>query len=215
MANHLAKKTELSLFKKIIYKFKYGLVLQSIRNLLDKIGITISPYYWVQEGLVQTEVPLIDGIVSDYSVEFLDAGDLKKIGTSIPGYSAERFLADLESGHLCLGLKYNNEVASFMWINLKECNYMPVKIILNDNEAYLTSMYTLEAFRGKNLAPFLRYKSYDILKKMGRDKIYSVSEYFNSNAIRYKQKLNAKNLKLVFYLKLFKRLKWSFTLKTY
>jgi hypothetical protein len=215
MSNIPAKKSNISLFKKIEYKFKHGLVLQSIRNILTKVGINIAPYYWVQEGLTETEEPQIDGNVSDYTLGFLETGDLMKIAASIPGYSADALLADLKAGHLCLGLKYNSEIASFMWINLKDCSYMPVKIILNSDEAYLTSMYTVESFRGKNLAPYLRYKSYEILKKMGRTKIYSVSEFFNSAAIRYKEKLKAKNLKLVFYLKLFNKLKWSFTLRTY
>ena len=215
MKNSSDKNMEPSLFKRIIYKFKHGLVLQSIRNLLVKIGINIAPYYWVQEGLVETDEPKINGVPSEYSVGFLEAEDLKKIGAELPGYSVDALLADLKAGHLCLGLKYKTEIASFMWINLKDCSYMPVKVILNKDEAYLTSMYTLESYRGKNLAPYLRYKSYEILKKMGRDKIYSVSEFFNSSAIRYKEKLNARNLKLVFYIKLFNRLKWSFTIKTY
>ena len=209
------KKRDVTVLKRIISKFKNGLILQSIRNQLVKVGIIIAPYYWVQEGLNQTEIPQIKGIISDYRVAFLEAEDLKLIGANFRGYSADALLANLEAGHLCLGLKHNNDIASFMWIYLKECSYMSVNISLKNDEAYLTSMYTIESFRGKNLAPYLRYKSYEILKKMSRDKIYSVSEFFNSSAIRYKQKLNAKNLKLVFYIQLFKRLKWSLTLKTY
>jgi hypothetical protein len=72
----------------------------------------------------------------------------------------------------------------------------------------------MKAFRGKNLAPYLRYKSYDILKKMGRSKIYSVSAFFNSSAVRYKEKLNAKNLKLALYIEIFKKIRWRFNLKT-
>jgi hypothetical protein len=61
-------------------------------------------------------------------------------------------------------------------------------------------MYTMEPYRDKNLAPYLRYQSYGILNKTGRSKLYSVSEYFNSSSIKYKQKLNAKNLKLVLFI---------------
>ena len=209
------KKRDVTVLKRIISKFKNGLILQSIRDQLVKVGIIIAPYYWVQEGLNQTEIPQIKGIISDYRVAFLEAEDLKLIGANFRGYSADALLANLEAGHLCLGLKHNNDIASFMWIYLKECSYMSVNISLKNDEAYLTSMYTIESFRGKNLAPYLRYKSYEILKNMGRNKIYSVSEFFNSSAIRYKQKLNAKNLKLVFYIKIFKIFKWSITLKTY
>jgi hypothetical protein len=102
-----------------------------------------------------------------------------------------------------------------MFINLAVCDFASLNLALKDDEAYLTYMFTMDSFRGKNLAPYLRYKSYEILKHMGRNKIYSVSVLFNSSAIRYKEKLNAKNLKLLLYIELFKRLKWSFTLKTY
>ena len=210
-----SKKGEETFLKKISNKFKYGLVLQAIRNQLARVGIVITPFYWVQEGMNFTKAPDIKGAITDYKVEFLEAEDLKNISDNIHGYSAALLLSDLEEGNLCLGLKHNNDIASFMWIYLKECSYMSVNISLKNDEAYLTSMYTIESFRGNNLAPYLRYKSYEILKKMGRDKIYSVSEFFNSSAIRYKQKLNAKNLKLVFYIQIFKRLKWSLTLKTY
>jgi len=186
-----------------------------IRNQLAKVGIVITPFYWVQEGINFTEAPDIKGAISDYTVEFLEAEDLKKIGENIHGYSAALLLAGLKDGKLCLGLKHNDEIASFMWINLTECDFAPVNKPLKVDEAYLTSMHTIESYRGNNLAPFLRYKSYEILRKMGRDKIYSVSEFFNSSAQRYKQKLNAKNLKLVLYIQLFKRIKWSCTLKTF
>jgi hypothetical protein len=73
----------------------------------------------------------------------------------------------------------------------------------------------MESHRGKNLAPYLRYKSYEILKELGRDKIYSASDSFNSPAIRFKEKLNAKKLKLILFVKIFNRIQWSFTLKSY
>ncbi len=130
-------------------------------------------------------------------------------------YSKEGLLAYLNAGNKCLGLKYKDDLASFMFINLTDCDFTLSILPLKEDEAYLTFMYTLKAYRGKNLAPYLRYKSYEILKKMGRDKIYSVSVLSNSSAIRYKEKLNAKNLRLILYIELFKKLKWSFNLRSY
>ena len=70
-------------------------------------------------------------------------------------------------------------------------------------------------YRGKNLAPYLRYKSYEMLKEMGRDKLYSISEYFNSPAVKFKQKLNAKKLKIILFINLFNKFSRCFTVKTY
>jgi hypothetical protein len=215
MTNSLTKKNEISQFKRIINKFRYGLVLQVIRNMLTRLGIEITPYFWIQEGIVNIEIPIVEGIVSDYTVEFLDAKDMKIIGNNARGYSEKDFLSRLADGKLCLGLKHHDNIATFMWINLRECTYEPVNMPLGEGEVYLTDMYTMESYRGKNLATYLRYRSYDILKKMGRYKLFSVTEYFNTSATKYKQKLNPKKLKLVLYMRFFKRFKWSFTLKSY
>jgi hypothetical protein len=209
------KKREATLAEKLVSKIKHGLVLDTISNQLARIGIKIFPYYWVQEGINSTEVPEIRGIISDYTIEFIEAEEIKKIDENLGTYSLEGLLAYFDAGKKCLGLKYKNELASFMFINLTECDFTSSNILLKNDEAYLAYMYTMKAFRGKNLAPYLRYKSYEILKKMGRNRIYSVSIFFNSSAVRYKEKLNAKNLKLLLYIEIFKRLKWRFTLKTY
>jgi hypothetical protein len=76
-------------------------------------------------------------------------------------------------------------------------------------------MYTRDSYRGKNLAPYLRYKSYEMLKQIGRDKLYSVSDYFNSPAVKFKKKLNTKKIKLILFIQLFNKLHWTFTLKSY
>jgi len=215
MVSNPDKKSEVPVFKKVVRKFRHGLVLQSIRNQLARIGLEILPYYWVQEGMNITETPKIKGMVSDYTVAFLGPEDIKRIGVDPWGISVDIQLADLKAGKKCLGLKHNGEIAAFMWINLHECTFAPARKPLKNDEAFLNYMYTEELFRGKNLATYLRYKSYDILKEMGRNKIYSVTEYLNSSAVRYKEKLNADNLKLVLFIKLFNRLKWSITIRTY
>jgi len=69
MSSIEAKKSIVSLLKKIESKVRYGLTLQSIRIKLIMIGIDISPYYWFQEGVTITKIPEIQGIPADYSFE--------------------------------------------------------------------------------------------------------------------------------------------------
>jgi GNAT superfamily N-acetyltransferase len=192
------------------------MVLQVIKNRITKIGIEFTPYYLFQEGINSTEMPKIKGIISDYSFEFLGPEDMKIIGTNTSGYSEEKLLGFLKAGGKCLGMKYKGRIAAFMWINFNEINYKSISIPLRSNEAYLWNMFTIESHRGKNLASYLRYKGYEILKEMGRDKVYSVSELFNSPALKFKKKLkNTRKQKLLLYIRLFKRFQWNFPLKTY
>ena len=205
-----------ALVKKILTKVRYGLTLQSIRNQLSRIGIEFSPYYLFQEGMNISEVPQIKGVLSDYSCELLKAEDMKEIGAiNFSGYSEAKLLPLLDNGELCIGLKKNDEIAAFMWINFKEIKFKTNIIYLNNNEAYLWFMYTLESYRGENLAPYLRYKSYEILKDRGLEKFFSISEYFNTPAIKFKMKLNAKKLKLILFIQLFNKFRWNFVLRSY
>ena len=212
----MLEKTKDSLLKKIRLKIRYGLTLQGIRNQLFKIGIEFSPYYLFQEGINVTEIPEIKGMDTDYSCELLKPEDMKTIGAiNNAGFSEEKLLALLKTGELCLGIKHNNEIAAFMWMNYNELNYKSTVIPLKDNEAYLWFMYTRNSYRGNNLAPCLRYQSYKMLKEIGRDKLYSISDSFNSPAVTFKKKLNAKKLKLILFVEFFKKFQQSYTLKSY
>ena len=208
-------KTKISQFKRVINKFRYSLVLQSVRNMLTRIGIVITPYYWMKEDLSCTAIPEIKGLISEYSVKFLEEKDMRILSENARGYSEDEFITRLRDGNLCLGLIHNDEVVAFMWIFLKRCGFKPVNIPLKRNEVYVSDMYTMESYRGKNLAVYLRYLSYRIIKEMGRDTIFSVTEYFNTSAMKYKQKLNPRKLNLVLYINLFNIFKWSYTIKKY
>jgi GNAT superfamily N-acetyltransferase len=207
---------KVSLFKKIRGKVRHGLTLQGVRYVLINIGIEFSPYYLFQEGINVIKIPEIKGMDKDYSCELLKPEDMKVIGAiNYAGFSEEKLLAFLKAGEQCFGIKYNNEIVAFMWMNYNELNYKSTVIHLKENEAYLWFMYTRDSYRGKNLAPYLRYKSYEMLKQIGRDKLYSVSDYFNSPAVKFKKKLNTKKIKLILFIQLFNKLHWTFTLKSY
>jgi hypothetical protein len=215
MHNPKKRKKELSLMQKISIKIRYGMVLQVIKNRIGRLGIEIVPYYFFQEGAVEVKMPKIKGNVTDYQFEFLGPADMKLIAESNSGYHEEDYMSFLAAGQICLGMKLGDEIAAFMWINIKECGFKETIIPLRSNEAYLWNMYTMESFRGMNIAPYLRCKSYEVLKGIGRDRLYSISEYFNSPAVKFKHKLNAKRLRLGLYIKLFKKYHWDITLRSY
>lgn len=203
--------------EKVRVKIKYGLTLNSIRLKLMKAGIDISPYYWFQEGNDPSVIPEMQNISSDYTVDFPGPDEMEVIERLDKGWSRsrERIPALLDSSEKCIAIKQKGEIAAFMWINFKEFRYKSTVQKLKSNEAYLTDMFTVEAFRGKNLAPFLRYKSYELLREMGRTDLYSISILFNTPAIKFKEKLNARKIKLIFLIRFFKRYQLSFKLKSY
>jgi hypothetical protein len=211
-----AQKNKISLPKKILNKVRYGMTLQSVRYILMRLGIEFSPYYLFLERINETDIPDIKGVSEDYTCEFLGPEYMKEIGAiNYAGFTENKLLALLKAGQKCIALKNKNEIACFMWINFTEFSYKSTVVKLKSNEAYLWFMYTMESYRGKNLAPYLRYKSYMALSEMGRNRLYSISDYFNSPAVRFKKKLNSRRLKLILYIQIFNKLHRSFTLRSY
>ena len=202
--------------KKIWNAVRHGLFLQKVRErLLGKVGIVVLPYYWTQEGTDGDRPPERGRGLEGYSFESFGEEEVKALAALSPGRKEADMLARLREGKRCFGLKYQGRVAAATWCDLAECHFRWHKVPLRDREVYLFDMYTLEAFRGANIAPYLRYRTYQALREMGRDTFYSVTERFNAPAVRFKQKLGAKFLWLGVGIDLFGKLQRHFILRRY
>jgi hypothetical protein len=198
-------------------RIRNGLFLYSVRNLLTRIGIDIDPYYLIQEGLNKNNAPKIKGNDSDYLLVELNLEEVKKVISNSAGMILllDKIVEEFNNGQICIALKHQNEVAAYMFIELNDFITRHQTISIKNNEAYLLNMYTFQSYRGKNLAPYLRYKSYEKLKDMGRDSLYSITTYFNTSSMKFKKKLDAKKLNLSISIKLFKKFHWHFLIKEY
>lgn len=212
----MAYTKDISSIGKLKTRFRHGLFMQSVRYKLVDLGIEITPYYLFLEDLNFIKMPKIKGAIEEYTFVPLGSDDMKTIA-AFPrtGWTEEKLLALLQAGEKCVGIKYKGEIAAFMWIYPREFSYKSTVMKLKGNEAYLTDMYTVEKFRGRNIAPYLRYRCYEFLKEMGRHLLYSITTCFNSPALKFKQKVNARKIKLILYIQLFNRFHWSFTLRSY
>ena len=173
------------------------------------------PYYWVKEAVTPVNPPEIRGEDKDFEILSFGEAEINHIKNTIIGIEQKDLLTDLKNGEICLGLKNKGKIAAYTFVKCKPFTFRKRKFHLKANECYLHSMYTFEAYRGKNLAPYLRYQTYKYLEDKGINTFYSVSEYFNKSTIRFKKKLNAKPIKLYLSLVLFKRKTINFTLKSF
>jgi hypothetical protein len=194
---------------------KHGLFLHGVRNNLAKIGLDFMPYYWVEEATSTIKIPEIRGEDKDFKISIFGEEEINYIKSTIIGIGEKDLLTDLKNGEICVGLKNKGAIAAYMFIKQKPFIFRKRQFNLKPSESYLHSMYTFEAYRGKNMAPYLRYHSYKLLKKEGVTSYFSVSEYFNKSTIKFKKKLNSKPVKLYLSLVLFKKWTMNFTLKSY
>lgn len=201
--------------KNVWIALRFGMLLYRLQGRLGRIGIRIAPYYWVQEGVVNYSPPKLTGKPEDYSFDFFGQEEMKTIDSQQPQYSEDIALSRLKNGKKCFGVKYRGQIASFMWIDFDSCVYFGNELLLNAHEVYLFDMFTPESFRGKSIAPNLRYQVYKELKAMGCNTFYSVSEFFNSPSIQFKKKLKARFCWLAVDVTLFKKYHWHWILKRY
>ena len=195
-------------------KIIYNNILRIVHDALVKIGLNISLYYLVEEGLPLQTLPLEFDNFNDYSVQFLKENELNIIA-DIPEklFTKEILIKRINNGSKCLILKKNDRVIGYTWFNLDICDLPFFNISLKENEAYLFDAYVLMEFRGKKIAPFLRYQCYKELQKLNRTVLYSFSEYLNNQSINFKKKLNAKFVLLILYFNLFNKLEFSRQIK--
>ena len=183
--------------RKIRQKFKHGLMMQFVVSRIAMLGVDIKPFYLVEERFREDLATGFEEGFGEFEITWLGPAEMDAIA-AIPNYpfSKEQLLLRLESGQLCLGVKQQGNLAAFTWADLSKHPGPWFRFSVKEDEAYLFDAYTLEAFRGKRLAPFIRYSLYRKLNQMGKETFYSISEAFNSPSIRFKMSLKARFLSL-------------------
>ncbi|MFB9056386.1 hypothetical protein ACFFU9_06470 [Mariniflexile ostreae] len=194
---------------------KNGLFLFGIRNRLAKAGLDIEPYYWVQEEVVPCKLPEVKGGASGFVVKEIGLKEIEVLRSFQSDREFYELIKGIENGQLCFGLEHNGDLAAYTFVELKDFEFKGRKFKLKAHEAYLLNMWTFHAYRGRNLAPYLRCQTYKILKEQGRDVKYSITNYFNKSSAKFKNKLNSKNLSLHLSIVLFGKHTWNFKMKTY
>lgn len=212
---HLKESEKISTIKRVRQVIKNGMFLFGLKNRLARIGIEIMPYYWVQEEVEDCAQPQIKGDFSEFILRELSFEEVKFISKEIDNMQMDLLEKEYQQCPLCLGLEHNTEIAAYMFIGLNDVIFRDKLFTIKGNEAYLTSMWTFHAYRGRNIAPYLRYMGYQYLKGQGRDVKYSISEYFNKSTIKFKNKLNSRHLQLYIYFNLFGKWKRHYLLKNY
>ena len=190
-----------SILTKVRSRFRYGLATQEILDRLSAtLGLVICPYYFVHEQ-IQPGMEFRDPDDGDeYQVRYLAENDMKLVANCRgQRRSTGALLAKLRSGSRSLGFFVNGELAAYTWYRLDRA---PIPLWMNDlfrledDEAYLFDAYVLPAYRGRRLAPLVRYRAYEELRKIGRHRLYSITLAFNASSRRFKQRLQGREAEL-------------------
>jgi ribosomal protein S18 acetylase RimI-like enzyme len=202
------------MFSSIRKARRHGHIRHRINARLKQIGLHINAYYLVREGkdlagLQYGELP------AEIKSEILDPKDVPAIAECSEWASLANIQARVDKGHFCVVLKHGEKIAGYTWADLNEVNDATCNYELKPGEAYLYDAFVVPEYRGGALAPLLRIECYKHLQEAGMHTFYSVSDYVDTPAIRFKQKLNAEFLKLYLQIKIGDRELGHWRLKDY
>jgi len=206
----------LNTFQEISRRLRYGLIIQTLLSLLGKLGFYMTPFYVHLEGNFGQDCDDLSEGFAECEALFLGPREMKTIA-ELPyrKESKEELLIRLDEGKKCFAVKCNGDLAAFTWCDFERCNSSLYSFKLEENEAYLFDAYTLIPFRGRKIAPYLRCKCYQALEALGINKFYSITLYFNEPAVRFKKKLHARPIMLAIHMRLFKKWRWTWKIKSY
>jgi hypothetical protein len=209
----------LNFARKIKQRYRDGLILNSIYDSLKQKIFEVNLFYLFQEETFsETDLLEIQPKIEPVEVEHLKPSDMKHLAVKAErDYSEDKMVKMLSADGKCMGIKYKDEVVSYGWYNLKNCNNNPFSFSydLKESEAYAYGIRTLSAFKGKALAPYLRNHMHKHLAQIGRTKLYSLLLFSNIPSIKFHRKLNAKPLKLFMNVKYLRKYNRNILLKRY
>jgi hypothetical protein len=189
-----------------------------VKQGLAKAGIVATPFYYMKEVLTSDIPPRLTTLPEGFEFSTFDLEDVEAMNEhpERKAYVDKQYAIDnFNRGDTCLGIKHKGEIAGFTWFSSQENRDKLYQSIMKNNEAYLYDMFILKSFRGHNLAPTLRFKNYEILKNLGRDTFYSITECSNTASYRFKEKLGSKIVFLGVHIRFFKKWHKTFVVRKY
>ncbi|MEM9622405.1 MAG: GNAT family N-acetyltransferase [Pseudomonadota bacterium] len=175
---------------------QYGLFTQRLLQRLNKhLAITYQPYFVFREGHTPLD-PAWQKLPDDFHVEQLTLQDYTQVVGLSSWATAEEILRRLEAGHLCTLVCQGETVAGYTWADLQEINDAHCDYPLPAGHAYLYDAFVANDFRGSGLASGMRAACYAQLREQGVTGFVSISDQFNTPALKFKQRLGGEPIAL-------------------
>jgi len=186
--------------------------LARIIRLLRRIGITLNPFFVVEEG--QFSFPS-GAKATGLQLSVAAPSHVPELLTLQKDHTEASLAQWFAEGKVCFIAKVDGRISALMWADLEAFNYPPNFRLLAEDEAYLFAAIAAPELRGLNLAPTLRRYCYETLRAQGIRRFYSYSDLLNSPARRFKAKLNARETALRVHIDLWGLWAANFTLRSY
>lgn len=180
-----------------------GLVVATLLRWLYRAGIKIVPYnLYAESNDYLDKANFMERFKNTCKVKIISADDLGVLAVqeNLPELKTD-FLYFWEQGSSCLCVTSGDRIIGYAWFDLCRCQYEYLPFNLQKSEAYAFNFWTSKGARW--VATFLAVAVYMHLRGLGSQKIYSVTEIFNTPAMNLRKKLHSKLCRRFIYVKFF------------
>jgi len=198
--------------RNLLNKLRFSAFPRLITDGLKHVGIVIVPYHLYRRSVADTYRAPPDDSHADF-VELFD-DDMAAIAglPMVPGSEAF-FRGLLAEGQRCFGLRLDDQLVGFCWMDPRECHVHGAHFELGEAEAYAHDIFTVPGYRGRAVAPLLNAYFSALLVELGVETVYSVIDVFNRPSRNFAAKIGCQPVRLVLYFSVFGVLERSVTLK--
>ena len=194
--------------------FRNGLVTYRLEKRLGRLGLDLNLFWLFREGATMGDDRSAD-LARQYPSSILGSADLESATSYESWHTVESFQSRLDARHVCIVVKDAGRVVGFTWANPQDVHDSSCDFPLASGQAYLYDAYVAPAYRGKGLAPYMRMECYRHLRQLGIHSYFSISDFFNSPAIRFKKKLGAIPVRLLLKIAVGRRFRRTWVLREY
>jgi hypothetical protein len=202
------------MFKKKIKKVRYRkLVVATILRWLSYGGITIVPYnLYLESNNHLDPVNLRERFKKICELRIISADDVHSWSEiDCLAEFKKQFFTLLNEGSSCMYVLSRGQLIGYCWFNLKCCAYDHFSFSLQDDEAYAFNFWTSKNSRWA--AMLLANSVHEHLRGLGKNRIYSVTETFNTPAMNLRKKLHSRLCRRYVYVNLFNLFKKNIELE--
>jgi hypothetical protein len=192
------------MFKKKIQNVRYRkLVIATVLRWLSYGGIKIVPYnLYMESNNYLNSANFMERFKKICELIIISADDIDSLAEiDCLAEFKKKLLTLLDGGNSCMYVLSRGQVIGYCWFNLKYCAYDYFSFTLQDDEAYAFNFWTSKNSRW--VAMFLAISVYDHLRSLDKNRIYSVTEIFNTPAMNLRKKLHSRLCRRYVYINLF------------
>lgn len=172
-----------------------GLVVQSIVDGLERVGLTVVPFYLTRER--PEAIPSAVTESDDVTFSWVGFDELQALGARPGGrYDLEAMQRLLDAGMRCFAAGADGHIAAFMWCDLERVRYRTLSFPIDRDEVYFFNTWVQPAYRGRGIPVRLRRECFRALATEGRIRAWSITLRFKTPARRFKRQVGARHAAL-------------------